>query len=106
MDDSTLGGYLAVHDRPPAFEGSDGRAYTAAVYVDEVPGADGRYGGAVMFVRWSDAGDHAVGHLESPYVAYADSPEGAEAAVCRLSLHDLKRALDVAIASAKEPPVW
>ena len=28
-DANTLGGYIAVHDRPAAFEGADGFSYTA-----------------------------------------------------------------------------
>ena len=33
-DDTTLGGYLAVHGRPPAFEGPDGHPYTVSVEVE------------------------------------------------------------------------
>ena len=55
-DDSTLGGYLDVHDRPPGFEGSDGRAYSAAIFVDEFPDEQGRFGAAVLFVQWSETG--------------------------------------------------
>ena len=56
-DDSTLGGYLEIHSRPPAFEGSDGEAYSAAVFVDDQPDENGRFGAAVLFVRWSQSGD-------------------------------------------------
>src|SRR5690606_7476382 len=31
VDDTTLGGYPAVHGRAPGFEGADGSAYTVAI---------------------------------------------------------------------------
>ena len=100
--DETLGGYEAAHDRPPAFEGPDGRAYSAAAYVDDLPNVEGRFGGALLFVRWSHDGDRAEGHVESPYLAFGDTPAEAEAAVRALSLHDVKRYLDAAVAANPE----
>ena len=105
-DDSTLGGYLDVHDRPPAFEGSDGRAYSAAIFVDESPDDRGRFGAAVLFVQWSDEGEHPIGHLETPYVAFGDTPEEAEAALGRMSLHEVKKHLEDMIAQSKDRPAW
>jgi predicted NodU family carbamoyl transferase len=92
-----------MHERPPSFEGPDGRAYSADVFVDDAPGDDGRFGAAIIFVQWSATGDHAVGHLETPYLAFSAAPEEATALIRRLTLHDVKRYLDEAIASAKEP---
>ena len=103
-DDTTLGGYLKVHERPPSFEGADGRAYSADVFADDTPGDDGQFGAAVMFVRWADAGDHPVGHLETPYLAFGATPAEATSLVRRLTLHDVKRHLDQVIAGEKEPP--
>jgi len=100
-DDTTLGGYESRHDRPAAFEGTDGRAYSAAVYVDETPDDEGRYGGAILFVRWSEAGDKAVGHLETPYLVTGATPEEAAAAVRRLTLYEVKEHLDAAIAASE-----
>ena len=101
-DDSTLGGYLVMHDRAPAFEGSDGYAYTAAVYVDDEPDAEGRFGGAVLFVRWSPDGDRPIGHLESPYVTFGATANSAADAIRRLTLHELKAELERAIDAAGE----
>ena len=98
-DDATLGGYERVHERPPAFEGSDGRAYSADVLVDDTPDADGRYGAALLFVRWSRAGDRAEGVLESPCVAYADTRDEAGAQVRALTLQAVKVCLEEAIAA-------
>ena len=34
-DDTTLGGYFHVHNRPPAYEGSDGHPYTVSLEVEK-----------------------------------------------------------------------
>jgi hypothetical protein len=104
IDDATLGGYVKVHSRPPAFTGPDGEAYSAAVYVDETAGDDGRFGGAVLFVRWSPEGDRPIGHLESPYLVYAQTVREAERLVEDLTLYEVKAALDRAVAQAEEDP--
>ncbi len=106
IDDATFGGYLEVHDRAPAFEGPDGLPYSAALYVDDEPDERGRYGAAILFVRWSEAGDRPVGHVESPYLAYAKTPEEASDAVRRLTLHEVKEQLDRAIAVRPENGSW
>jgi hypothetical protein len=105
-DDATLGGYLRVHDRPPAFTGSDGAAYSAEVYVDVEPDDKGLYGGAVLFVRWSESGDRPVGHLETAYLSHGSTPEEAAAAIRALSLLEVKARLDEAIAQSQERPAW
>ena len=97
-NDSTLGGYMDVHDRPPAFAGSDGQAYSAGVYVDPAPDEQGLFGAAVLFVQWSDTDAHPVGHIETPCLVHEATPAEAEAAIRRLSLHAVKDHLDRAIA--------
>lgn len=106
MDDATLGGYFDRHTRPPAFEGSDGHAYSVALYVDDDAGPDGRFGGALLFVRWTAAGDHPEGHLETEYLAYGDTPGEAEAALRALSLWDVKAQLDAVIERHRVSPEW
>jgi hypothetical protein len=96
-DDSTLRGYEAVHGRPPAFEGSDGRAYSAGVFSGDEPGPDGRFGAALIFVRWS-AGNEPDGHLETGFLAYDVDATRAEDAVGRLTLDQVKQHLDRLIA--------
>ncbi len=105
-DDSTLGGYLDVHARPPAFEGADGRAYSVAIYVDDAPGADGRFGAALLFVRWTAEGDHPEGHVESEYLMFGASPAEAEATVRAMSLWEVKAQLDAAIERSRAAPEW
>lgn len=106
IDDSTLGGYLETHERPPAFSGTDGSAYSAAVYVDEEPDAEGRYGAALLFVRWSPAGDQPDGHVETPYLSFGRDPADAARGVLTLTLHQVKSHLDRAIAARKESGDW
>ena len=52
MSELTLGGYMAKHDRAAAFGGSDGQAYSVAVYVDEGASGSGAAGPALeQFLR-------------------------------------------------------
>jgi hypothetical protein len=104
VSEFTLGGYMRKHDRAAAFGGSDGQAYSVAIYVDEEPDLRGLYGAALLFVRWSPDGDRPVGHLESETLAWGKTPEEAESGLEVLSLFDVKAALDDAI--AKAPPSW
>lgn len=96
-NEGTLSGYVAVHGRPPAFEGVDGRAYSVGVFSDDDPGADGRYGASLIFIRWS-ASQEPDGHLETEYLARANDPAVAEAEVGRMALEQVKAALDALIA--------
>ena len=67
-------------------------------FVDETPDAHGRYGAALLFVCWSDAGDRPVGHLETEYLASGATPAEALAPLLALTLHELKQHLDGCIA--------
>ena len=91
--DDTLGGYQAVHGRSPAFEGADGRSYSAGIFSEDVPGPDGRYGAAVIFVRWSPSNE-PDGHLETGFLSHDADASLAEQAVGRMTLLDAKRHLD------------
>ncbi len=104
MSEVTLGGYMARHERAAAFGGSDGQAYSVGIYVDEEPDDRGRYGAALLFVRWSPGGERPVGHVETPALAWGRTPTEAEERLKGLSLYDVKAALDDAIASA--PGDW
>ena len=102
-EDDTLAGYVAMHGRPPAFEGSDGRAYSVGVFSDDDPQPDGRYGASLLFLRWSET-SAPDGHLESDYLAWDRDPSAAEAAVNRLSLLEVKQMLDRLIARRAAGP--
>lgn len=104
MSELTLGGYMAKHERPAAFGGSDGRPYSVDLYVESEPDGRGRYGAALLFVRWSPSGDRPIGHLETPALAWGRTPEEAAERIKALSLFDVKAALDEAIAAS--PGEW
>jgi hypothetical protein len=104
MSELTLGGYMAKHDRAAAFGGSDGQAYSVAVYVDDEPDVRGLFGAALLFVRWSPGGDRPVGHVESQTLAWGRTEAEAAGRLDALSLYDVKAALDEAIARA--PAEW
>lgn len=87
-----------MHERAPAFTGSDGLAYSVGTFVDEAPDPQGRYGAALLFVRWSDAGDRPVGHVETDYLAWGATPAEALAPLLALSLEAVKQQLDACIA--------
>jgi hypothetical protein len=92
------------HERAAAFGGSDGQAYSVAIYVEDAADASGRFGASLLFVRWSAGGDRPVGHLESEVLAHGRTQADAEARIRALSLYDVKEALEQAIARA--PGDW
>jgi hypothetical protein len=104
VSDFTLGGYMAKHERAAAFGGSDGQAYSVAIYVDGEPDVRGLYGAALLFVRWSASGDRPTGHVETESLAWGRTEEEAMERLKALSLYDVKAALDEAIAGA--PAEW
>jgi hypothetical protein len=102
-DPNTLGGYTAVHDRPAAFEGSDGFSYSVEILADEDPIAPGdgpdRWGAYLFFVKWARIGASAPeGHVESDVLARGATEEEARERVGALKLADVKLVLDALIA--------
>lgn len=95
---------MAKHDRAAAFSGSDGQPYSVAIYLEDEPDERGRYGASLLFVRWSNAGDRPVGHVETDVLAWGTTPADAEERVKGLSLYDVKAALDEAI--SRSPGEW
>ena len=95
---------MRKHERAAAFGGSDGRAYSVAIYVEDEPDIRGLYGASLLFVRWAPGGDRPIGHVESDPLAWGRTPEEAGERLGALSLYDVKAALDEAIARA--PVEW
>jgi len=104
VSEFTLGGYMEKHERAAAFGGSDGRAYSVAIYVEDEPDDRGRFGASLLFVRWSPGGDRPVGHLETEVLVWGKTPEEAADRLKSLSLYDVKAHLDEAISRA--PGEW
>jgi hypothetical protein len=94
-DDSTVGGYAAVHARPAALEGRDGFSYSLEILSDSTGDASKPFGAYLLFVQWSRLGAQKVeGHLESELLTFAGSAADAEALLATMKLADAQRVLD------------
>lgn len=97
-DESTVGGYAAVHARPAALEGRDGLSYSLDVLTDTTDDPSRPFGAYLLFVQWSRMGAQKVdGHLESGFVSWGSSAEDAEYALRDMPLADAQRILDTLI---------
>ena len=97
-DESTVGGYEAVHGRPASFDGPDGCAYSVACLVDALDAAgvaravaeaeagagnasgrgDAAFGAYFLFLRWRRIGEEGVdGHIESDFLEFAATGDDA-----------------------------
>jgi len=105
-DERTIGGYMAVHARPAAFQGSDGLSYSVAIETDRNDDTTRPFGAYFLFVRWRRLGTQGVeGHLESPFLAYGPTAAAAAAALGAMLLEEVKAVLDDLIrARTPEPP--
>jgi hypothetical protein len=100
-DPNTLGGYVAVHDRPAAFEGSDGFSYSVEILAgdDGEGGSAEPWGAYLFFVKWARIGASSpAGHLESDILARGATERIARDRVGALELNEVKRILDELIA--------
>lgn len=98
-DESTIGGYAAVHDRPAAFEGSDGFSYSVELMAEPTGESSAPWAAFIFFVKWSRLGAQSPeGHLESDYLLTAATEEDARAALGETPLEAVKALLDRLIA--------
>lgn len=100
-DANTIGGYMAVHSRPAAFEGSDGASYSVEIVTDVGNDEEHPFGAYLLFVRWRANDPVAIGHLETDFIALGAKEEGVRAAVGKLTLNQVKALLDKLIAAKK-----
>ncbi len=93
-DETTVGGYEAVHARPAALDAPDGFPYSIARMVDAlVDDERGAYGAYLMFLRWRKIGEEGVeGHVETEYLEFAAS---RDAVLEKLGNWPLARAQEV-----------
>jgi hypothetical protein len=98
-DANTIGGYAAVHGRPAAFEGTDGMSYSVEIIASPTGHADRPWGAYLLFVQWARVGGASpTGHLESEFLAEADTEADARAIVGALTLGQVRAALHDLIA--------
>ncbi len=95
--DSTLGGYMREHERPPAFEGSDGEPYTVSPEVEQTPDLRAPYEGYLVFLRWASTGLGVVGHVETGTLARGQTRQDVLDKLGELPLLELKHLLDEAL---------
>ena len=108
-DERTLGGYMAVHDRPAAFEGSDNLSYSVSIESEPTGDAGAPWGAYILFVRWGRGEPKVTGHLETGFLSNGATEEDARRSVGALSLQDVKLLLDTLIrenAPAPDIPWW
>jgi hypothetical protein len=99
-DETTVGGYAAVHSRPAALEGRDGMSYSLDVLSDSTGEPARPVGAYLIFVQWSRMGaQKAEGHLETEFLAWGESAAEAERALGAMPLAEAQRALDALIAA-------
>lgn len=105
-DANTVGGYTAVHARPPAFEGKDGASYSVEIMTDETGDPSQPWAGYLLFVRYQQGDPIASGHVETPYLRFAVTEEDARAAVGAMQLNEALAELNDAIAQSLESRPW
>ncbi len=96
VDESTLGGYPAVHGRAPGFEGIDGLAYTAAIEAEPAEDGEG-WTAYLVFLRWAAEGSAIMGHLETSDLARGATREEAIQRIESTPLIQVKTLLDETI---------
>jgi len=95
--DSTLGGYLDVHSRPPAYDGPDGHPYTVSVEVEQTSNLRAPYAGYLVFPRWAETGVGIVGHVETGTLVECSSSDEAKQRLGELTLLEVQHLLIEAI---------
>ena len=104
-DESTIGGYAAVHDRPAAFEGSDGCSYSVELMTEATGDAVMPWAGFILFVKWARLGAQSPeGHLESDYIVHASSQSDALRQLSDTPLIVVKSFLDHLISARSAGP--
>ena len=97
--DATLGGYVATHGRPPAFEGADGSPYTVSVETERTPDLSSPVAGYLVFPRWADNGMGVVGHAETPLLWWGATRDEVRTQANAMTLMQVKRILDGLLAA-------
>ncbi len=107
-DANTVGGYTAVHSRPPAFEGKDGASYSVEVMADETDDSSEPWASYLLFVRYAHGDPIASGHVETDYLLHGETEEAVRTRVGAMPLNDALALLDGVIAqrNSGSRPWW
>jgi hypothetical protein len=108
-DETTLGGYMAIHGRAAAFEGADGEPYTVGLETEAGDDPAAPVSGYLVFIRWARTGTAIMGHRTTEDLVTARTPDEALAALEALPLHRVRALLDETLArtgdeGAPQPP--
>lgn len=101
-DANTIGGYIAVHARPAAFEGKDGASYSVEIVADETGESQRPFGAYLLFVKWREGDPVAAGHVETDYLAYGATEAEVLAEVGAMKLSEVRNRLDALISERAE----
>jgi hypothetical protein len=97
-DESTIGGYAAVHARPAAFEGVDGMSYSVELCADATDDPARPWGAYLLFLRWRRIGAPGIdAHLETDFIVRGASEAEVLSALGRMPLLTAKASLDALI---------
>ena len=89
-DANTIGGYMAVHARPAAFEGKDGVSYSVEIVADEETDRVAPFAAYLLFVKWRAGDPVAAGHLETDYLGYGQTEAEAIEKVGAMKLSEVR----------------
>jgi hypothetical protein len=101
-EDSTLGGYIRVHTRPPAFEGEDGQPYTVSIELEKSANLRAPWGAYLVFPKWAETGLGVVGHVETPVLWEGKDEQEVIRLAGETPLARVKALLDEAIRAKQE----
>ena len=97
-DDTTLGGYAAVHGRAAAFEGADRQPYTVAIEAERNEDGDEPWGAYLVFLRWAETGSAIMGHVTTDDLARGATEAEARKRIEAIPLSRAREILDQTIA--------
>jgi hypothetical protein len=98
-DETTLGGYMAIHGRAAAFEASDGEPYTVGIETDASGDPENPVAAYFVFIRWARTGTAIMGHRTTGDLASAATEDEARAALEAWPLARVRALLDETIAA-------
>jgi hypothetical protein len=99
-DETTVGGYAAVHGRAAALEGKDGLSYSLELLTDDTGDPVRPFGAYLVFLQWRRMGEQGIdGHLETDFLAYAQTASQALALAGAMPLAECQRLLDALVAA-------